>query len=202
MNPDQNPYPVDYLNQIAPEAPKKGMSNKLFLGVIGGGLLVAIIVGLLLLSGGSSNGSTEKMQRLAARLTTLETIADEADRTIKSGQLRSTNSNLKIFLTNTNRDITDPLLKNGVDTKKIDKKIETAENGEKLKKSLEDARLNAVFDRIYAREMSYQLDTVSALMVELYNSSASKSLKDFLVTTNKNLEPLKTQFADFNAANG
>lgn len=201
MDPNQNPYPVDYLNQIAPEGKKPGMSNKLFLGVIGGGILVAVIVGLMLLSGGGS-GPTEKMQRLAARLATLQTISDDAERKLKSGQLRNTNSNLKIFLANTNRDIAEPLLKNGADVKKIDKKIETAENGEKLKKTLEDARLNAVFDRTYAREMSFQLDTVSALMTELYNSSASKSLKDFLLATDKNLQPLRQQFADFNAANG
>lgn len=201
MQPEQNQYPIDYLNQIAPEQPKQGMNNKFFFLLIGGGLLVAIIVGILALTSGS-NGPTQKMQTLSARLTTLQTISSDAQKKIKSGTLRSTNSTLTIFLTNANRDITDPLSKNGVDIKKIDKSIQTKESGEKLKQTLEDARLNATFDRIYAREMSFQLDTVSALMKDVYASSGSKSLKEFLEKTNTNLQPIKDQLTDFNAANG
>jgi hypothetical protein len=201
MNPDQNPYPIDYLNQIAPQAPKQGINNKLFFLLIGGGLLIAIIVGILALTSGS-NGPTQKMRTLAARLTTLQSIAGDAQRNIKSGQLRTTNSTLNIFLTNANRDIIEPLSKNGVDIKKIDKSIQTKENGEKLKAELEDARLNATFDRTYAREMSFQLDTIAALMKDIYENSNSKSLKEFLEATDTNLQPIKKQLADFNAANG
>lgn len=201
MNPDQNPYPIDYLNQIAPEAPKQGMNSKLFFLLIGGGLLVAIIVGILALTSGSG-GPTQKMQTLAARLATLQSIAGDAQKNIKSGQLRTTNSTLNIFLTNANRDIIEPLSKNGVDIKKIDKSIQSKENGEKLKTELEDARLNATFDRTYAREMSFQLETVAALMKDIYENSNSKSLKEFLEATDTNLQPIKKQLADFNAANG
>lgn len=196
-SPNQSPYSIDYLNQIAPETKKPGMSNKLFLFAIGGGLLLAIIVGILALSSGS--GPTQKMQTLAARLTTLQTISDKAQKNIKSGDLRSTNSGLTILLTNANRDIVEPLAKNSVDIKKIDKTIATKEDGSKLTQTLEDARLNAVYDRTYAREMSYQLDTVAALMKELYTSSNSKSFKEYLVETDKNLQPIKKQFYEFNA---
>lgn len=201
MQPDQNQYPIDYLNQIAPEQPKQGMNNKFFFLLIGGGLLVATVVGILALTSGNS-GPTQKIQTLSARLTTLQAISSDAQKKIKSGTLRSTNSTLTIFLTNANRDIVDPLSKNGIDIKKIDKSIQTKENGEKLKQTLEDARLNATFDRTYAREMSFQLDTVSALMKDIYASSGSKSLKEFLERTDANLQPIKTQLADFNAANG
>lgn len=201
MNPDQNPYPIDYLNQIAPQAPKQGINNKLFFLLIGGGLLIAIIVGVLALTSGN-NGPTQKIQTLAARLTTLQSIAGDAQKNIKSGQLRTTNSTLNIFLTNANRDIIEPLSKNGVDIKKIDKSIQAKENGEKLKAELEDARLNATFDRTYAREMSFQLETVAALMKDIYQNSNSKSLKEFLEATDTNLQPIKKQLADFNAANG
>lgn len=201
MQPDQNPYPIDYLNQIAPEQPKTGMNNKLFFILIGGGLLVAIIVGILALTSGS-NGPTQKMQTLSARLTTLQKISSDSQKTIKSGTLRSTNSTLTILLTNANRDIAAPLAKNGVDIKKIDKSIQTKENGTKLTEELEDARLNAIYDRVYAREMSYQLETVAALIKQIYNSTGSKSLKEFLEATDANLQPVMQQLADFNAANG
>jgi hypothetical protein len=197
LSPNQTPYSIDYLNQIAPESKKPGMSNKLFMFVIGGGLLVAVIIGIIALSSGS--GPTQKMQTLAARLTTLQTISDKAQKNIKSGSLRSTNSSLTILLTNANRDIVEPLSKNSVDVKKIDKNILADEDGAELTQTLEDARLNAVYDRTYAREMSYQLDTVAALMKELYSSSNSKSFKEYLVNTDKNLQPLKKQFYEFNA---
>ena len=200
MNPDQNPYPIDYLNQIAPEQPKQGMNNKLFFMLIGGGLLVAIIVGILALTSGSG-GPTQKMQTLAARMITLQTISSDAQKNIKSNQLRTTNSTLSLFLTNANRDIAEPLSKNGVDVKKIDKSIQTKEKGEKLTAKLEDARLNATFDRIYASEMTYQLETTAALMKEIYTSTGSKSLKEFLEKTDDNLQPIKKQLADFNATN-
>jgi hypothetical protein len=202
MNPDSNQtpgtYSIDYLNQIAPQQKKPGLSNKLFLMIAGGGLVLAIIVGIIVLTS-SGSGPTEKMQTLAARLLTLQTISDKAQKNIKSSQLRSTNSTLTIFLTNANHDIIDPLAKNNVDIKKLDKKIVALENGTDLTKKLEDARLNAVYDRTYAREMGYQLDTVAALMKDIYTSSGSKSLKEFLVTTDNNLQPLKKQFYEFNA---
>lgn len=201
MNPDQNPYPIDYLNQIAPEAPKQGLNNKLFFMLIGGGLLVAIIVGVLALTSGGG-GPTQKMQSLAARMVTLQSISSDAQKNIKNNQLRTTNSTLALFLTNANRDIAEPLLKNGVDVKKIDKSIQAKENGDKLTAKLEDARLNATFDRTYAREMSYQLETTAALMKEIYTSTGSKSFKEFLEKTDDNLQPIKKQLAEFNAANG
>ncbi len=202
MNPDQNQYSIDYLNEISPQQKKPGMSNKLFFIVIGGGLLVAAIVGILLLTSTGSAGPTEKMGTLASRLITLKTISTSAQRNIKSGDLRSTNSNLDLFLTNANRDIVEPLSTNGVTISKIDKKIVAEEKNEDLVETLENARLNAVFDRTYSREMAFQLDTVATLMKDIYTSTNSKSLKEFLEATDKNLQPIKKQLVEFNAANG
>jgi hypothetical protein len=36
-------------------------------------------------------------------------------------------------------------------------------------------------------------------MKEIYNKSNSKSLKEFMQATDKNLEPIKKQLNDFNA---
>ena len=200
MNPEQNQYPIDYLNQISSQPKQATMNNKLVFALIGGVILLVIIAVFALTSSGS--GPVQKMQTLAARLSTLQKISSDAQKNIKNGELRSTNSNLTLFLTNANRDIVEPFGKNGVDIKKLDKNIVTKENGEALSKKLEDARLNAVFDRTYAREMAYQLETVAALMSEVYTSSKNKTLKDFLFKTDEGVQPLKKQFADFNAANG
>jgi hypothetical protein len=186
---DQNNYSIDYLNQIAPPEKKPMFDRK-----------IAVIALIFILLGGSSN--TQKIQTLAARLQTLQTIVDESQRTIKSSSLRTTSSNLSIYLTSANRDIVGPLQTYSLSKEKLDKNIIAAEDGAELKKALEDARLNAVFDRTYAREMSYQLATVTSLMQEIYNSTNSTSLKSYLETTEANLTPIKKQLADFNAANG
>lgn len=200
MNPDQNQYSIDYLNEIAPQPKKVGIKDKFFLLIVGGGLILVIIIGLMLLSS-SAAGPTQKMQTLAARMTTLQAIATKAQPTIKSGDLRSTNSNLTLFLTNANRDIVAPLMTNGVDVTKIDQKITLAENGATLSQTLENARLNAVYDRTYANEMDFQLETVVALLKEIYSSTGSKTLKTFLDNTNTNLQPIMKQLSNFSGAN-
>lgn len=202
MYPNQNQYSIDYLNQIAPQPQKPKLSNKLFLLIVGGGLVFAIIVGMMVFSGGGATGPKEKMQTLAARMETLRSISDKAQKNIKSGPLRSTNSNLTIFLSNANHDIAEPFKAAGVDIKRLDREIVAAEKGEALSSKLEDARLNAVFDRTYAREMSYQLETLAALMKDIHSKTNSKSLKAFLVTTDTKLQTIKKQLYEFNAANG
>jgi hypothetical protein len=196
--PQQPQYSIDYLNQIAPAPQKKPIGSRLFVVLIGGGVILTLIVGALsLLSGGG--GPTKDMQTFAARVQTLEKITASAQKNIKSNDLRSTNSNLNIFLTNTDHGMVDPLTKNGISLTKLDKTITTAESGSALSAKLEDARLNAVFDRTYSREMSYQLAALRVLMTSIYKSSGSKSMKSFLQTTDDSLVPIKKQFDTFNS---
>lgn len=200
MNPDQNPYSIDYLNEIAPQPQRQRGRDKFFFLIIGGGLLVAIIVFLFTLSSGG--GPKEDMQTLAARMTTLQTVASDTQKSLKSGDLRSTNSNLVIFLTNANRDIVEPLKANNIDAKKLDGNIVTKESGDELTQKFEDARLNAVLDRTYSREMTYQLQTVSVLIRDIYEATNNKSFKEYLEKIDADLQPLIKQFSDFSGVEG
>lgn len=200
MNPDQPQYSIDYLNQIAPQAPKKSGLSRVQLVAVIATLVAVLVVGILsivLAMNGDSGSST----RLAARLQSTETIVKDAQDKLKSTQMRTLNSNLMIYLANTNRDIATPLLKDGVDVTKLSKSLLASESNPEMTNRLEDARLNAVYDRTYAREMSYQLETITALMLKIYNSTNDESLKTFLDDARMNLEPTQKQFADFNAAN-
>ncbi|MDB5177910.1 MAG: hypothetical protein JWO61_293 [Candidatus Saccharibacteria bacterium] len=176
------------------------MNSKLVLALIGGGVLLLIILILFIVS---SNGGTKtvSLERLGLRLQTLQKITTDAQKNIKSSSLRSINSNLKTSLINTNRDIASPLTAAKVDLKKTDKQLVTEENGEALTASLENARLNATFDRTYAKEMAYQLDRTTVLMNSLLKSTKSTSLKTFLGTSTKDLSALQKQFAQYNSAN-
>jgi hypothetical protein len=198
MQPGQTEYPIDYLNQIAPEQQKPGLSGKWVLLLIGAGVVAVIFIAIFLLS--SAGGSTQKLQTLTARMQTLQKISEGAEKNIKSGSLRSINSTLSIFLTNANKDIEKPLANNGIKVKGLDKNIVKKEDGAKVTAALEDARLNATYDRTYAREMGFQLDTLASLMKEIYTTTSSKSLKDFLISTDTDLTSIRKQLADFNAA--
>jgi predicted outer membrane protein len=197
----QAPLPSDYLNQIAPQGPKKslfrfGIKQMIIIGVA----LIVLVSVLALAVGAASGGKREPLQRLSARLTATETIAVDAQTNLKSSKLRSLNSNLKLYMTNTNRDIAAPLLTAGVSAAKIDKSIIASESTAELASRLEDARLNGVYDATYAREMTYQLGTLLTLMNQIYGSSSNAELKTFLKTSYDNLKPTQESFANYSRA--
>ena len=199
--PPPSQLPTDYLNQIAPQAPKRSpFSFGLKQIIIIGGALVVLVIILALIVNTFSTGSRGPMEHLSARLTATETVITNAQANLKSSKLRSLNSNLKLYMTNTNRDIVAPLESAGIDIKKLDKKIIAEESTEALAARLEDARLNAVYDRTYAREMTYQLGTLLTLMNQIYTSTKSTELKTFLKSAYDNLRPTQESLGNFSTA--
>ena len=200
MNPEKPLSSIDYLNQIAPQAPKKSffsLSPKNL--IIFGGIAVVIISIIALIS--SLAGGINQTERLTARLLSTEKIMDSATSKIKTSKLRTLNGNLKIYFTNTIRDIKPILAADKIDITKLDAKVTSAESSDKILAKLEEARLNVMYDRTYAREMSYKLDTILTLMKQIQNNTKNAKLKTFLQEAYKNLEPTQKQFAEFNAAN-
>lgn len=203
VTPTPTPPQVDYLNSIAPQTPKKPLF------VLGPKLVAIVAVALIVIVGGISlvintatTNAKKPLETLSARLTSTEAIVTAAKPNIKSSALRTLNSNLAIYMTNTNRDAATPLKTAGIDTAKLSKSVLKAESPDAINARLEDARLNAVYDRTYAREMAYQLETLISLMKQIYSTTHSASLKAFLQTTFDNLAPTQKAFSDFNAANG
>lgn len=201
MYPDPNTQaPIDYLNQIAPQPQKPGLDKRALVGVLAIiGVVLAIVVGFLIFISNSAAGPKDSMITLAARLQATQEVSDKSQKNIKSSQLRSINSNLKILLTNANRDIAAPLMVEEIDVTKLDKEVVAIEKADTINTTLEDARLNATFDDTYAREMSFKLTTISLLMQQIYNQSKSKSMQDFLMETDDNLQPIKQQLEEFNS---
>lgn len=202
MQPDNQQLSTDYLNQIAAPTQVKTMNPMFLWGLIGGLLILVIIVVVAVSSNAGSSTSSSSLTAVATTLDKLKTISEDAQSNLQNGELRSVNGNLTLHLTNANRDMAEPLK-----AKEINLKDETknksvariAKEFEEMEARLEDARLNAVYDRTYAREMTYALKTLRSDMLVLYNSSRSKSLKDVLSTTDKNIEPLLAEFNTFNA---
>jgi hypothetical protein len=190
--------PTDYLNQIAPQAPKKalftfGIKQMVFIGVA----LVILVSILAIVTNSIAGSKKDPLEHLAARLNATQVVVDNAQINLKSSELRSLNSNLKLYMTNTNRDIAAPFLAVGINTAKPNKNIVAAEATTALSARLEDARLNAVFDRTYAREMAYQLGTIMTLINQDYKATSNAQLRTFLKSAYDNLKPTQQSFADF-----
>ncbi len=203
MEPNQQTpgVSVDYLNQIAPTTTKSSRFSRnqfIFMG-LGAAVIIVLALSLIVSLGGTSNKS---LQTLSARLTSTETIVNDSQKQIKSSTLRGLNSNLSIGLTNANRDIEPILEKNNITTKTMDAKIVAAESEKPVLEILENARLNAIYDRTYAREMAYRISTIISLAEDIKLSTDSQSLAKFLNTTIDNLSPTQKALDEFNATNG
>jgi hypothetical protein len=201
MNPQQE-LPPNYLDQIAPQAQKRSfiLSKPKLIAFIG--IIAIIVISIIaVVVGEMSNGRIEPWGRLSARLTSTNTIVESSEGKIKNSQLRSTNSNLKILLTNSQRDLAQPLLAIGINSKKIAPTIIASESSDTVLERLEDARLNAKYDSTYAREMSYQLSNLLTLVRQLYTSSSNLKNKSFLQTTYDNFAPVQKSLSEFSASN-
>jgi len=202
MQPDNSQFSSDYLNQIATPAPVKTLNPMVLWGLIGGLLVLVILVVVFVSSAASGGNSSSSLAGVAAKINNLKTVSEKAQKNIQSGELRSLNGNLTLVLTNADRDMAEPLKAKKI--KLTDKKNSTvasvSSDFEALNTRLEDARLNAVYDRTYAREMTYALKTLHNDMGLLYKSSSNTNLKTILNKTDTNLEPLLESFSRFNAS--
>lgn len=211
--PQQQPYqpqpyaqpqaqsPLDYLNQIAPQGPVKKPMFKGIRGLIIVGLIAVVIVSILAITLNVVNGQRGvPAQQMAARMVSTGEIADKARQGLKSTELRSLNSSLRIILTNATRESAAPLSVINVDIAKLDSSVtaKDAARVEQITARLEDARLNAVYDRTYAREMAYEVATLMTLLQQVYSQTSSNSLKTFLESTYNNLEPTQKALAEYN----
>lgn len=198
MQPDRTPQlSAEYLDQIAPpEKPSTGFSKKqiLLFGGLAGALVLAF--GLMMLSSFlKNNNPTEK---LAARLLTVQSVVNDANdgSKIKNSKLRALNSDLRLYVVDVMREASAPFNSVNIDLEELNPNITKLENATAILEHLEDERLNARYDRSYAREMASLLETTLIQMQDVYKNTSSKSLKEFLETTYDNLEPIQQQFED------
>ena len=201
MNPPNGQNPLDYLNQIAPQAPKKqGFGLNLKTVIIGAAGLLVLIILISVIAMLVGNSPKTDWERLSLRLATTETIAEDSDKIIKNSQLRSMNSEIKLYITDTTRDLTARLEAKNIDPTKASTTLVTTEANAAMLDRLESGRLNAKYDSTYAREMTYQLGTILALYQKLNSSTNSTADKEFLANAYENLAPIQERLADFSAS--
>jgi hypothetical protein len=201
MNPSDGQTPFDYLNQIAPQAPKKPVFELNLRNIIFGAIGVIFLIIILAVVGGLiSSSATEPWQRLSARMDATVEVVDGASENIKSSQLRSINSDLKLYLTNTKRELATPLGALNINPEKLPANIVAEEKATGINERLEDGRLNAKYDSTYAREMSYQIATILSLLQKIYSSNIGPDTKTTIKSAYDNLLPTYEAVSEFSTA--
>ncbi len=194
-------YSVDYLDQIStPLKPQKTANHKLILIImVLLGLLVLVGVAALLLS--SRPSTLDKASELSARMESLVEISKDQHSYLRDNDLRSDNTAYTIFLTNAIADLEAPLEAAGIE-KDVTASIEAAESAHssELTSEFDDARLNVVLDRTYAREMTYQIEVLQTMMRQVYDGTDNEELRTFLDNAYRNLTPIAESFDEFAGA--
>lgn len=196
--------PLDYLDQIAPAAPPKKPLLQLNLRniIIAGLALITLVVIIVNIANAIAATRLGPWQHLAARLSATAVVVDASTTKIKNSSLRGMNSDLKLYITNTLQEMNaGPLTNLGIDAAKLPASITKSEATTEMDARLEDGRLNAKYDSTYAREMTYQVATILALLEQIYDSGPSAETKTLIEGWYKNLEPTYTTLSDFSAAN-
>lgn len=183
-------YSVDYLDQVAGGSTTGSNSiDKKFI-FIGAGVAVALIAAAALLFMKPKSVADNKPVQLYTTLIDTEKSTAKSGKLLKSSQLVSINSSMRTNIINAARDMEEPLAAAG----QKPSTLKSAANkkpyhDEKFAAALEDARLNAIYDRVYANEINTKLKYIIAYMEAIKKSSKSKKMNEFI---DKNLPSMKT----------
>lgn len=205
----------DYLEKIAKDTRTGKPQKKGFLGkfdisptmikiAIGGVILVIVmmIIGAII-GGGDKNKERDYVDKIILRTDTMISEIGDYNKLVKSSTLRSMGTSLNAVLTETNYAVSTVLKQDfGVNNAKPEKEktaTDEASIREEMTTTLENGRLNGILDRVYAREMAYQIAMLMSLEQEAYGKTKKSSLKEAIDKSMSNLKPLQEQFDSFQA---
>jgi hypothetical protein len=193
---------IDYLEQIAAKPQNSGLFSRKQILLLGGLLLLAfgVLATFIATSGGSGPNITQQSLTLVSQTEALSDVAKKSQPNVKNQSLSNTNSAAGIQLTSTASTLATAFGEVGIATDKPPKEIVAATSNAKLLEKLEDARLSGTFDRVYAREMSYELQKILLLMNDVHTRTNNAELKKKLEESYKNIEPLERSFTKFDGA--
>ena len=203
MRPPQA-YPVDYLNQIAAKPPAKPLSPKIVLAAIAAGLLVMGVFASFLMFGDTEPDISTRAARLNARYLTLHGASQAHFQQLKSGELRAADTGFRSFLKTASQELTSAVSKryNIKDLEKsLSKTDEAAEEAyaAKLNEKLSDAALNGTIDRIYTREMIYELDLLKPQIQSIKEDTKDKDIEAALTKAADSLLVIEKTYDDYAA---
>lgn len=185
---------LSYRDEMPPVPEKKKVKliefNSRTLLFIGIGVGV-VILGILLLIWANSGGVNTQLQHLSARLDTMQTIANESDRSIRNPDLRKFNSDLRLLTTGNINKLRDPMAAVGMT--QVSDGIRAQEADTATIERLERAKSGGDFDIVYARVTEQKIDTIIALIREIYDESGNNNLREALSESYADFATLKQE---------
>lgn len=205
----------DYLDQIASEARplvrkapgffgntlNLSMKQLKIIGAVVISIVFILFIGMIATSG-NKNSERDYVDQAYLRVNDLSGIIDKYRTEIRSSNLRSMAMSLKSVLSETSYTLSSSLANDfGVESPDKPAKESTAEKEDaligELSSTLEVARLNAVLDRVFAREFTYQISLLISLETDILSRTKKEPFKTNLTSSKTNLETIHAQFNDF-----
>lgn len=170
--------------------------------IISGASIAAVILFILVSSLLSSVTAREKnlSAQLYLRLTNLNKTLEDYTGEVKSSSLRTMGNSLSTVFDNTTHDL-EPILTDHfkLKTNKLSKSLTESET--KFTKAIDDdlnqAKLNGLLDRSFAREYTLQIALILSLESELLARTKYPALTKALQSSSANLEKLHSQFSNY-----
>ncbi len=147
---------------------------------------------------GDRKPSTITMQTYYLRLDNMDKTVTQFVQYIKSSKLSATNTIYRTWIKANEPKAEQFLVDAGVKRSKYSKPLVATESAasDDLNKKLDDARLNAMLDTIYAQTMANETEKLIILLNELGQSSA-KPLVDYSKETLPTIKDIHDQFAGY-----
>lgn len=167
---------------------------------MGVGIFLALSLAALLLVFANQQGPSgaPPEQTLYTTIFDNSEIADEASKEIRSSQLSSLNTAYYGQLLNDLTAMSEPLAQGGIDADALGKAAKKAAVFEETLVKLEDARLNAVYDKTYAAELDYQLQSIVMLMEKIEKHSSNEAMVEFVKDDVSNYITIQDGLKDYN----
>ena len=172
---------------------------KLLAGALIAVILLVVVSSILGQSGTRAKTLTETLHVRLTNLTKNGGPIDKYSKELNSSSLRALAGGLRANLSNVSRDLENLLPDLNINPGSISSKVtedETTHLAE-LNDTLERARLNALLNRDFSREMTLQIASILSIQSELRERTSNRALVELLERSTASLEILEVEFTEY-----
>lgn len=171
-----------------------GFSKKMLL--VAGGLIISIIIAIILLISSNQNSISTPAQHLMVRYSNLQAVLsnDKITRNLKSQDLSNIVTSFNLTSITDYNDLSTAL--SGQIPEKTSESITAAESDATTLQNIEDAYLENKLDTVYADTLIKKIDSLRALIAEIYGLTKDQKLKTTLVSVDEHLRTTKQKLED------
>ncbi len=181
--------------QSIPENNSK-FSKKMIL--VAGGLVISVIIAVILLFSSNQGGISTQAQYLLVRYSNMQAMLSDTKttRNLKNQDLSNIITSFNLTATTDYNDLITALA--GQIPEKTNESIIAAESDAVTMQKIEDAYLENKLDAVYADTLIKKIDSLRALIAEIYGLSKDQKIKSTLVGVDENLRKTRQQIDELN----